>query len=36
MGGILAIICFVINFAIYFPFLKAYDKKLLSEEQAIN
>lgn len=32
MGALLAIILFAINFAIYFPFIKAYDMKLYHEE----
>lgn len=32
-AGILAIVCVLVSFAIWFPFIKVYDAKLLKEEQ---
>lgn len=33
-AGVVAIVCAVVSFLIYFPFAKFYDTKLLKEEQA--
>lgn len=33
MGGLLALITVVLAFLIYWPFLKAYDKKLVQQEK---
>ena len=35
MGALLALLCIIIAFLIYWPFLIAYDKKLVAEEQAM-
>lgn len=32
-AGILAVICALVAFAIWFPFVKVYDAKLVKEEQ---
>lgn len=36
MGVVLALICVVVAFLIYYPFAKNYDKKLLAEEKAME